>query len=153
MAPRKRSRHGLGFLCCFGGSDLPEINLRDSHPLQYMEFTSPIPNPEELNVCFAELVVSVYEGTVDGGEEGGGTRERNRVRARSRGLHLSRLLLGLRQSPKHFSNVEKVSPWGGHQAVVPRRIDPPLVPPDSQSDGSSWAAVGWSSSKFFEIRQ
>nr|XP_020014579.1 disheveled-associated activator of morphogenesis 2-like [Castor canadensis]XP_020014580.1 disheveled-associated activator of morphogenesis 2-like [Castor canadensis]XP_020014581.1 disheveled-associated activator of morphogenesis 2-like [Castor canadensis]XP_020014582.1 disheveled-associated activator of morphogenesis 2-like [Castor canadensis]XP_020014584.1 disheveled-associated activator of morphogenesis 2-like [Castor canadensis] len=56
MAPRKRSRHGLGFLCCFGGSDLPEIDLRDNHPLQYMEFSSPIPNPEELNVCFAELV-------------------------------------------------------------------------------------------------
>nr|XP_026239425.1 disheveled-associated activator of morphogenesis 2 isoform X2 [Urocitellus parryii] len=56
MAPRKRSRHGLGFLCCFGGNDLPEINLRDNHPLQYMEFSSPIPNPEELNVCFAELV-------------------------------------------------------------------------------------------------
>ncbi|XP_065769306.1 disheveled-associated activator of morphogenesis 2 isoform X1 [Muntiacus reevesi] len=56
MAPRKRSRHGLGFLCCFGGSDLPEINLRDSHPLQYMEFSSPIPNPEELNIRFAELV-------------------------------------------------------------------------------------------------
>uniref|UniRef100_A0A7N5KJY9 Dishevelled associated activator of morphosis 2 n=1 Tax=Ailuropoda melanoleuca TaxID=9646 RepID=A0A7N5KJY9_AILME len=56
MAPRKRSRHGLGFLCCFGGSGLPEINLRDSHPLQYMEFSSPIPNPEELNVRFAELV-------------------------------------------------------------------------------------------------
>lgn len=56
MAPRKRSRHGLGFLCCFGGSDIPEINLRDNHPLQYMEFSSPIPNPEELNVRFAELV-------------------------------------------------------------------------------------------------
>ncbi|XP_037002093.2 disheveled-associated activator of morphogenesis 2 isoform X2 [Artibeus jamaicensis] len=56
MAPRKRSRHGLGFLCCFGGADLPEINLRDSSPLQYMEFSSPIPNPEELNVRFAELV-------------------------------------------------------------------------------------------------
>ncbi|XP_049747331.1 disheveled-associated activator of morphogenesis 2 isoform X2 [Elephas maximus indicus] len=56
MAPRKRSRHGLGFLCCFGGNDLPEINLRDNHPLQYMEFSSPIPNPEELNVRFAELV-------------------------------------------------------------------------------------------------
>uniref|UniRef100_A0A8C9DH75 Dishevelled associated activator of morphosis 2 n=1 Tax=Prolemur simus TaxID=1328070 RepID=A0A8C9DH75_PROSS len=56
MAPRKRSRHGLGFLCCFGGSDLPEINLRDNHPLQYLEFSSPIPNPEELNVRFAELV-------------------------------------------------------------------------------------------------
>ncbi|KAF6113378.1 dishevelled associated activator of morphogenesis 2 [Phyllostomus discolor] len=56
MAPRKRSRHGLGFLCCFGGGDLPEINLRDSSPLQYMEFSSPIPNAEELNVRFAELV-------------------------------------------------------------------------------------------------
>ncbi|KAM7135380.1 disheveled-associated activator of morphogenesis 2 isoform 2-T2 [Molossus nigricans] len=56
MAPRKRTRHGLGFLCCFGGSDLPEINLRDSHPLQSMEFSSAIPNPEELNVRFAELV-------------------------------------------------------------------------------------------------
>ncbi|XP_061254065.1 disheveled-associated activator of morphogenesis 2 isoform X1 [Bos javanicus] len=56
MAPRKRSRHGLGFLCCFGGSDLPEINLQDNHPLQYMEFSSPIPNPEELNIRFAELV-------------------------------------------------------------------------------------------------
>lgn len=58
MALRKRSPHGLGFLCCFGGSDLPEIDLRDSHPLQYLEFSGPIPNPEELNVRFAELVVS-----------------------------------------------------------------------------------------------
>ncbi|XP_036271242.1 disheveled-associated activator of morphogenesis 2 isoform X1 [Pipistrellus kuhlii] len=56
MAPRKRSRHGLGFLCCFGGNDLPEINLRDNNPLQYMEFSGPIPNTEELNVRFAELV-------------------------------------------------------------------------------------------------
>ncbi|XP_052047922.1 disheveled-associated activator of morphogenesis 2 isoform X2 [Apodemus sylvaticus] len=56
MALRKRSPHGLGFLCCFGGSDLPEIDLRDSHPLQYLEFSSPIPNTEELNVRFAELV-------------------------------------------------------------------------------------------------
>uniref|UniRef100_A0A2K6DKH3 Dishevelled associated activator of morphosis 2 n=1 Tax=Macaca nemestrina TaxID=9545 RepID=A0A2K6DKH3_MACNE len=56
MAPRKRSRHGLGFLCCFGGSDIPEINLRDNHPLQFMEFSSPIPNTEELNIRFAELV-------------------------------------------------------------------------------------------------
>lgn len=56
MAPRKRSRHGLGFLCCFGGNELPEINLRDNNPLQYMEFSSPIPNTEELNVRFAELV-------------------------------------------------------------------------------------------------
>lgn len=58
MALRKRSPHGLGFLCCFGGSDLPEIDLRDSHPLQYLEFSGPIPNPEELNIRFAELVVS-----------------------------------------------------------------------------------------------
>ncbi|KAI2542216.1 dishevelled associated activator of morphogenesis 2 [Homo sapiens] len=56
MAPRKRSHHGLGFLCCFGGSDIPEINLRDNHPLQFMEFSSPIPNAEELNIRFAELV-------------------------------------------------------------------------------------------------
>ncbi|XP_032109524.1 disheveled-associated activator of morphogenesis 2 isoform X3 [Sapajus apella] len=56
MAPRKRSRHGLGFLCCFGGSDIPEINLRDNHPLQFLEFSSPIPNTEELNIRFAELV-------------------------------------------------------------------------------------------------
>ncbi|XP_064217143.1 disheveled-associated activator of morphogenesis 2 isoform X1 [Aotus nancymaae] len=56
MAPRKRSRHGLGFLCCFGGSDIPEINLRDNHPLQFLEFSSPIPNAEELNIRFAELV-------------------------------------------------------------------------------------------------
>lgn len=56
MALRKRSPHGLGFLCCFGGGDLPEIDLRDSHPLHYLEFSSPIPNPEELNVRFAELV-------------------------------------------------------------------------------------------------
>ncbi|XP_028622410.1 disheveled-associated activator of morphogenesis 2 isoform X2 [Grammomys surdaster] len=56
MALRKRSPHGLGFFCCFGGSDLPEIDLRDSNPLQYLDFSSPIPNPEELNVRFAELV-------------------------------------------------------------------------------------------------
>ncbi|KAM4835492.1 disheveled-associated activator of morphogenesis 2 isoform 2-T5 [Thomomys bottae] len=56
MAPRKRSRHGVGFLCCFGSSDLSEMDLRDSHALQYMEFSSSIPNPEELNVRFAELV-------------------------------------------------------------------------------------------------
>ncbi|XP_006994462.1 disheveled-associated activator of morphogenesis 2 isoform X1 [Peromyscus maniculatus bairdii] len=56
MAMSKRSHHGLGFLCCFGGSDIPEIDLRDSHPLQYLEFSGPIPNPEELNIRFAELV-------------------------------------------------------------------------------------------------
>ncbi|XP_035292614.1 disheveled-associated activator of morphogenesis 2 isoform X1 [Cricetulus griseus] len=56
MAFSKRSHHGLGFLCCFGGSDLPEIDLRDSHSLHYLDFSGPIPNPEELNVRFAELV-------------------------------------------------------------------------------------------------
>ncbi|XP_069879932.1 disheveled-associated activator of morphogenesis 2 isoform X2 [Dipodomys merriami] len=56
MAPRKRSRHGVGLLCCFGSSDLSEMDLRDSSALQYMEFSSTIPNPEELNVRFAELV-------------------------------------------------------------------------------------------------
>lgn len=71
MAPRKRSRHGLGFLCCFGGNELPEINLRDNHPLQYMEFSSPIPNPEELNVRFAELVVSEGAGKGGCGQWGG----------------------------------------------------------------------------------
>ncbi|XP_005072467.2 disheveled-associated activator of morphogenesis 2 isoform X1 [Mesocricetus auratus] len=56
MALIKRGHHGLGFLCCFGGSDLHEIDLRNSHPLQYLEFSGPILNPEELNVRFAELV-------------------------------------------------------------------------------------------------
>ncbi|KAM7318541.1 hypothetical protein ACRRTK_021653 [Alexandromys fortis] len=56
MALSKRSHHGLGFLCCFGGNDLPEIDLRDNHPLQYLEFSGPMPNPEELNIRFAELV-------------------------------------------------------------------------------------------------
>uniref|UniRef100_A0A8C3R4X3 Dishevelled associated activator of morphogenesis 2 n=1 Tax=Cyanoderma ruficeps TaxID=181631 RepID=A0A8C3R4X3_9PASS len=56
MAPRKRNRHALGFLCCFGGSDLPEINLKDNNPLQFLEFSVPIPPAEELNARFAELV-------------------------------------------------------------------------------------------------
>ncbi|XP_009983837.1 PREDICTED: disheveled-associated activator of morphogenesis 2-like [Tauraco erythrolophus] len=56
MAPRKRNRHALGFLCCFGGSDLPEINLKDNNPLQFLEFSVPIPPPEELNARFSELV-------------------------------------------------------------------------------------------------
>lgn len=58
MAPRKRNRHALGFLCCFGGSDLPEINLKDNNPLQFLEFSVPIPPAEELNARFSELVVS-----------------------------------------------------------------------------------------------
>ncbi|XP_023780164.1 disheveled-associated activator of morphogenesis 2-like [Cyanistes caeruleus] len=56
MAPRKRNRHALGFLCCFGGSDLPEINLKDNNPLQFLEFSVPIPSAEELNARFTELV-------------------------------------------------------------------------------------------------
>uniref|UniRef100_A0A8C3INF2 Dishevelled associated activator of morphosis 2 n=1 Tax=Chrysemys picta bellii TaxID=8478 RepID=A0A8C3INF2_CHRPI len=56
MAPRKRNRHALGFLCCFGGSDLPEINLKDNNPLQFLEFSVPIPSAEELNARFSELV-------------------------------------------------------------------------------------------------
>uniref|UniRef100_A0A8C2TGS7 Dishevelled associated activator of morphosis 2 n=1 Tax=Coturnix japonica TaxID=93934 RepID=A0A8C2TGS7_COTJA len=56
MAPRKRNRHALGFLCCFGGSDLPEINLKDNNPLQFLEFTVPIPPTDELNARFSELV-------------------------------------------------------------------------------------------------
>uniref|UniRef100_A0A674IPB0 Dishevelled associated activator of morphosis 2 n=1 Tax=Terrapene triunguis TaxID=2587831 RepID=A0A674IPB0_9SAUR len=56
MAPRKRNRHALGFLCCFGGSDLPEINLKDNNPLQFLEFSVPIPPAEELNARFSELV-------------------------------------------------------------------------------------------------
>ncbi|KAM4692829.1 disheveled-associated activator of morphogenesis 2 [Discoglossus pictus] len=56
MAPRKRSRHALGFLCCFGSTEHPEINLRDNNPLQYLEFTGPIPSAEELNARFSELV-------------------------------------------------------------------------------------------------
>uniref|UniRef100_A0A803YL39 Uncharacterized protein n=1 Tax=Meleagris gallopavo TaxID=9103 RepID=A0A803YL39_MELGA len=61
MAPRKRNRHALGFLCCFGGSDLPEINLKDNNPLQFLEFTVPIPPTEELNARFSELVVKLMD--------------------------------------------------------------------------------------------
>ncbi|OCT77490.1 disheveled-associated activator of morphogenesis 2 [Xenopus laevis] len=56
MAPRKRSRHALGFLCCFGSSEHPEINLKDNNPLHFMEFAGPIPSAEELNARFSELV-------------------------------------------------------------------------------------------------
>ncbi|XP_053568648.1 disheveled-associated activator of morphogenesis 2 isoform X2 [Bombina bombina] len=56
MAPRKRSRHALGFLCCFGSSEHPEINLKDNSPLQFLEFTGPMPSAEELNARFSELV-------------------------------------------------------------------------------------------------
>ncbi|XP_061116846.1 disheveled-associated activator of morphogenesis 2 isoform X2 [Conger conger] len=56
MAPRKRSRPALGFLCCFGSSEPPEINLKDSVPLQLLEFSAPMPPPEELHARFSELV-------------------------------------------------------------------------------------------------
>ncbi|XP_067883881.1 disheveled-associated activator of morphogenesis 2 isoform X1 [Heterodontus francisci] len=57
MAPRKRNRHVLGFLCCFQSSDHPEITFKDSSvPLQLLEFPLPIPPADELNARFAELV-------------------------------------------------------------------------------------------------
>uniref|UniRef100_A0A8C4RJE1 Dishevelled associated activator of morphosis 2 n=1 Tax=Erpetoichthys calabaricus TaxID=27687 RepID=A0A8C4RJE1_ERPCA len=59
MPPRKRARPALGFLCCFGSSDHPEINLKDTVPLQYLEFTVPMPPAEELHARFSELVVSL----------------------------------------------------------------------------------------------
>ncbi|TNN65456.1 Disheveled-associated activator of morphogenesis 2 [Liparis tanakae] len=58
MPPRKRTRPGLGFLCCFGSSEPPEINLKDSVPLQLLEFSAPMPPAEELHARFSELVVS-----------------------------------------------------------------------------------------------
>lgn len=58
MPPRKRTRPGLGLLCCFGSSEPPEINLKDSVPLQLLEFSAPMPLEEELNARFSELVVS-----------------------------------------------------------------------------------------------
>ncbi|KAM6973426.1 disheveled-associated activator of morphogenesis 2 isoform 2-T2 [Aplochiton taeniatus] len=56
MPPRKRTRPALGFLCCFGSSEPPEINLKDSVPLQLLEFSAPMPPPEELHARFSELV-------------------------------------------------------------------------------------------------
>uniref|UniRef100_A0A8C9YRX3 Dishevelled associated activator of morphosis 2 n=1 Tax=Sander lucioperca TaxID=283035 RepID=A0A8C9YRX3_SANLU len=56
MPPRKRTRSGLGFLCCFGSSEPPEINLKDSVPLQLLEFSAPMPPAEELHARFSELV-------------------------------------------------------------------------------------------------
>uniref|UniRef100_A0AAQ5XPK5 Dishevelled associated activator of morphogenesis 2 n=1 Tax=Amphiprion ocellaris TaxID=80972 RepID=A0AAQ5XPK5_AMPOC len=56
MPPRKRTRPGLGFLCCFGSSEPPEINLKDSVPLQLLEFSAPMPPAEELHARFSELV-------------------------------------------------------------------------------------------------
>ncbi|XP_077476468.1 disheveled-associated activator of morphogenesis 2 isoform X2 [Stigmatopora argus] len=56
MPPRKRTRAGLGFLCCFGASEPLEINLKDAVPLQLLEFSAPMPPAEELNARFSELV-------------------------------------------------------------------------------------------------
>ncbi|XP_035250227.1 disheveled-associated activator of morphogenesis 2 isoform X1 [Anguilla anguilla] len=56
MPPRKRTRPALGFLCCFGSSEPPEINLKDSVPLQLLEFSAPMPLAEELHARFSELV-------------------------------------------------------------------------------------------------
>ncbi|KAK2825897.1 hypothetical protein Q5P01_020111 [Channa striata] len=54
MPPRKRTRPGLGFLCCFGSSEPLEINLKDSVPLQLLEFSAPMPPTEELHARFSE---------------------------------------------------------------------------------------------------
>uniref|UniRef100_A0A4W3IE73 Disheveled-associated activator of morphogenesis 2-like n=1 Tax=Callorhinchus milii TaxID=7868 RepID=A0A4W3IE73_CALMI len=57
MAPRKRNRHVLGFLCCLRSSEHPEITFKDrSVPLQLLEFSLPMPPTEELNARFTELV-------------------------------------------------------------------------------------------------
>ncbi|XP_067311054.1 disheveled-associated activator of morphogenesis 2 isoform X1 [Pseudorasbora parva] len=56
MPPRKRTRPALGFLCCFSNSEPPEINLKDSVPLQLLEFSAPMPPEEELHARFSELV-------------------------------------------------------------------------------------------------
>uniref|UniRef100_A0A672TDS6 Dishevelled associated activator of morphosis 2 n=1 Tax=Sinocyclocheilus grahami TaxID=75366 RepID=A0A672TDS6_SINGR len=56
MPPRKRTRPTLGFLCCFSSSEPPEINLKDSVPLQLLEFSAPMPPEEELHARFSELV-------------------------------------------------------------------------------------------------
>ncbi|XP_076024103.1 disheveled-associated activator of morphogenesis 1b isoform X2 [Genypterus blacodes] len=62
MAPRKRGGGGGGglsfLMCCFNGSDHPEITyrLRDDFALQSMEPSLPMPGNDELDVMFAELV-------------------------------------------------------------------------------------------------
>uniref|UniRef100_A0A673G7G1 Disheveled-associated activator of morphogenesis 2-like n=1 Tax=Sinocyclocheilus rhinocerous TaxID=307959 RepID=A0A673G7G1_9TELE len=56
MHPRKRTRPTLGFMCCFSSSEPPEINLKDSVPLQLLEFSAPMPPEEELHARFSELV-------------------------------------------------------------------------------------------------
>uniref|UniRef100_A0A8C2KVS2 Dishevelled associated activator of morphogenesis 1b n=1 Tax=Cyprinus carpio TaxID=7962 RepID=A0A8C2KVS2_CYPCA len=61
MAPRKRGGGGHGvsfFFCCFQSSDHPEITyrLREDFALQAMEPALPIPNYDELDAMFSELV-------------------------------------------------------------------------------------------------
>ncbi|KTG02939.1 hypothetical protein cypCar_00029454 [Cyprinus carpio] len=62
MPPRKRTRPTLGFLCCFSNSEPPEINLKDSVPLQLLEFSAPMPPEEELHARFSELVADDRAG-------------------------------------------------------------------------------------------
>ncbi|TRY54198.1 hypothetical protein DNTS_030464 [Danionella cerebrum] len=56
MPPRKRTRPAMGFLCCLSSMEPPEINLKDSVPLQLLEFSAPMPPEEELHARFSELV-------------------------------------------------------------------------------------------------
>ncbi|XP_056332441.1 disheveled-associated activator of morphogenesis 2 [Danio aesculapii] len=56
MPPRKRTQPTLGILCCFKSGEPPEINLKDSVPLQLLEFSAPMPPEEELHARFSELV-------------------------------------------------------------------------------------------------
>uniref|UniRef100_A0A671PHC9 Disheveled-associated activator of morphogenesis 2-like n=1 Tax=Sinocyclocheilus anshuiensis TaxID=1608454 RepID=A0A671PHC9_9TELE len=56
MPPRKRTQPTLGFMCCFSSSEPPEINLKNSVPLQLLEFSAPMPPEEELHARFSELV-------------------------------------------------------------------------------------------------
>lgn len=56
----KSSRPTLGFLCCLGSGEPPEINLKDSAPLQLLEFSASMPPEEELHARFSELVVSFF---------------------------------------------------------------------------------------------
>jgi hypothetical protein len=137
MALRKRSPHGLGFLCCFGGSDLPEIDLRDSHPLQYLEFSGPIPNPEELNVRFAELVVSgqrVGRASMVGKMGGQSSRDGQRVGAcvLCSPLHKA-LFRGEVGFPKHLSC------RGNRHETDPRTKD---LSPVSFGSGPTWLPLG-----------
>ncbi|RXM37320.1 Disheveled-associated activator of morphogenesis 2 [Acipenser ruthenus] len=66
MPSRKRTRPTLGFLCCFGSSEHPEINLKDTVPLQFLEFSVPMPPAEELHARFSELVLNDKNAALPG---------------------------------------------------------------------------------------